>query len=361
MLPKSPMKTRFFLASCMLLAACGGRGGRKSSTEEGGPLKGQNPADLKEAVAKIDNVVITVGEFQSRLNQQSPYIRARYTSLERKKEFLDNMVRFEVLAREAAKKGYDKDPEVVRTMKQVMIQKLMKDEFDNRVKLEDIKDDECLKFYKEHNDEYNKPEEVRVSDIFLKEKKKADEVSREINGKAKLGIIDNAVFRELVTKYTEDTKAKEQGGDLRYFTETSTEYPKELIKASFALKDVGNYTAQPVKAGEGYHVLMLTGRRKALVRTFEEVKRQIQNRLYRDKRTEAMEKFVKDLQKDAGVQVNEANLNKVMIDTAPPGPAFGGMPVPGMAPAPTATPAPQQPAAAAGGVKPQATPPANHP
>jgi peptidyl-prolyl cis-trans isomerase C len=353
------MKTWFFLLSCVLLAACGR--GRKSSPEESGPLKGQNPADLKEAVAKIDNLVITVGEFQSRLNQQSPYIRARYTSLERKKEFLDNMIRFEVLAREAQKKGYDKDPEVQRTMKQVMIQKLMKDEFDNRVKLEDIKDDECLAFYKQHNDEYNKPEEVRVSDIFTKEKKKADEVAREVNGKAKAGIIDNAVFRELVTQRTEDAKAKEQGGDLRYFTETSTEYPKDLVKASFALKDVGNFTAQPIKAGEGYHVLMLTGRRKALVRTFEEVKRQIQNRLYRDKRTEAMEKFVKDLQKDAGVQINEANLGKVMIETTQPGPSFGGLPAPGMSPpVPTSMPAPQPTAAAAGKGTP-ATPPANHP
>jgi peptidyl-prolyl cis-trans isomerase C len=355
------MKTRYLLASCLVVAACQGRRGGKS--DEGGPLKGQNASDLKEAVAKVDNVTITVGEFQKRLNEQSPYIRARYTSLERKKEFLDNMVRFEVLAREAQKKGFDKDPEVVRTMKQVMIQKLMKDEFDNRVKLEDIKDDECLKFYKEHNDEYNKPEEVRVSDISVKEKKKADEVAKEINSKAKAGIIDNAVFRDLVTKYSEDTKAKEQGGDLRYFTETTAEYPKEVVKASFALKDVGNYTTQPVKAGEGYHVLMLTGRRKALVRTFEEVKRQIQNRLYRDKRTEAMEKFVKDLEKEAGVQVNEANLNKVMIDTTPPGPAFGGMPVPGGAmpapPAPTSMPA--HPAAAAGGKPPMSTPPANHP
>src|SRR5262249_26082212 len=162
----------------------------------------------------------------------SPYIRARYTSLERKKEFLDNMVRFEVLAKEAQAKGYDKDPEVVRTTKQVMIQKLMKEEFENRVKLEDIKDDECLKFYQEHGEEYNKPEQVRVSEIMVKDKKKADEIAREVAGKAKAGVVDNAVFRDLVTKHTEDAGAKERGGDLRYFTRTTTEYPKELVDAA---------------------------------------------------------------------------------------------------------------------------------
>ena len=80
-------------------------------------------------LATVDGVVITVGEFQERLNRQSPYIRARYTSVYQKKEFLDSLVRFEVLAAEAAKRGFYKDPEVIRTAKQVMIQKLLRDEF----------------------------------------------------------------------------------------------------------------------------------------------------------------------------------------------------------------------------------------
>src|SRR5262249_23613934 len=60
----------------------------------------QKPEDLAEVLAKIDDVTITVGEFQDRINKQSPYVRQRYTSVERKKEFLDNLVRFEVLAKE---------------------------------------------------------------------------------------------------------------------------------------------------------------------------------------------------------------------------------------------------------------------
>jgi len=68
-------------------------------------MKGQSEGDLKQAVARVDNVHITVGEFQERLNQLSPFIRARYTSLERKKEFLDNMVRFEVLAQGGASRA----------------------------------------------------------------------------------------------------------------------------------------------------------------------------------------------------------------------------------------------------------------
>jgi hypothetical protein len=46
-----------------------------------------------------------------------------------------------VLASEARRQGLDHDPEVVRAMKQVMIQKLLKQRFD-RLKAEDITDDE---------------------------------------------------------------------------------------------------------------------------------------------------------------------------------------------------------------------------
>ena len=83
--------------------------------------------------------MITVSDFEERLNNQSPYVRARYASVEQKKEYLDNLVKFEVLATEARKQGLDRDPEVVRTMKQVMIQKLLKARFD-KLKQEDISD-----------------------------------------------------------------------------------------------------------------------------------------------------------------------------------------------------------------------------
>ena len=133
----------------------------------------QSPGELDEALAKIDDVTITVGDFQARINKQSPYVRARYTSLERKKEFLDNLVRFEVLAKEAEKRGLSKDPEVVRTMKQVMIQKLLAAEFD-KMKVEDIADADCKTYYDAHPEEFNKAEEIRVSSILVKDDKAAE-------------------------------------------------------------------------------------------------------------------------------------------------------------------------------------------
>ncbi|MEO8704123.1 MAG: hypothetical protein ABI867_28990, partial [Kofleriaceae bacterium] len=59
--------------------------GETEATSKRGPgapnLPTQSAEELKTVLAKIDDQVITLAEFQERINRQSPYIRARYTSL----------------------------------------------------------------------------------------------------------------------------------------------------------------------------------------------------------------------------------------------------------------------------------------
>lgn len=294
----------------------------KAKPLPGKTLPPQTDAELDAPIATIDGHVITVREFQERINAQSPYIRARYTSLEQKKEFLDNLIRFEVLAQEAGRRGLDKDPDVVRTMKQVMIQKLMKAEFETSITPEDIPESEMRKFYEEHSDEYNKPEEVRVSAIVLKDKKTAERVAKEANSEPGSS---NKGYRDLVTKYSTDEKTKIRGGDLRYFAKDTTEVPKAVVEAAFGLEKTGD-VAGPIDAGDGtWYVIKQTGRRKPMVKSFEDVKRQIQNRIYRDKRTQAQKDFITGLRDKAKITVNEDALAKVRVDTSA-GPAKGADP-----------------------------------
>ena len=75
------------LSVAALAAACSSQ---KSGPEKKGPF-----------VAEGNGVAVSAEEFKARLDEQSPFIRSRYTTIERKKEFLDNLVRFEVLAKEA--------------------------------------------------------------------------------------------------------------------------------------------------------------------------------------------------------------------------------------------------------------------
>jgi peptidyl-prolyl cis-trans isomerase C len=275
-------------------------------------------------------------------------VRARYQSMEQKKEFLDTIVRFEILAREADKRGFDEDPEVVRTMKQVMIQRLLKEEFDTRVKPEDISDDEMKQYYEAHRGDYNKPEEVRVSAIIVQDKAKAQKAAEEARAPANA---ENRKFRELVEKYSEDADSKSRGGDLRFFANDTPVLPAEVVKAAFELRETGQ-VAGPIQTSQGWYVIKQTGLRKPINKSFEEVKRQIQNRLFRDKRNAAMETFVADLKKTAKIEVNDAALEKVKIDTTQPTPAGPGGEH-GMAPG---SEAPAEEARAPGAAPPAASP-----
>lgn len=285
----------------------------KKVTVGGGGAVTQSPGDLSTVLATVDGVVITVGEFQERLNRQSPYIRARYTSIDQKKEFLDSLVRFEVLAAEAAKRGFDKDPEVIRTAKQVMIQKLLRDEFETKVTPESITDAEVKAYYDAHGDEFMKPEEVRASAIVVKSRAQAERVAAEAAGEAGK---TNKGFRDLVSAYTINDEQKLRGGDLRYLSTATKDVPKPVIEAAFALANTGDVSGV-VDAGDGtFWVLKQTGRRKALTRSLDDAAQTIRNKLYRDKRLDTQKTFVEGLRNAAKVEIVEDNLAKVRVDTS---------------------------------------------
>jgi len=302
----------------------------------------QSAEELKAPLAKIDDVTITLGELQERINRQSPYIRARYTSLEQKKEFLDSLIRFEVLAKEAYRRGLDKDPEVVRTMKQVMIQRLMRDELDTKITAETVRDAEMRAYYDGNLADYVKPEEVRISAIIVKNRAQADRVALEARGEAGK---TNKGFRDLVNRYSQDEDGKLRGGDLRYFDAATKDVPAPVVKAAFALINTGDVSVA-IDAGNGtWYVLKQTGRRKSMTKSFDDAKPAIRNKLFRDKRLAAQKDFVDGLKAAARIEINEPNLARVRIDTSqavddghghdpPPLPLSPGAPGPSVPPGP---------------------------
>ena len=292
---------------------------------------GLSPDQADQPLLIVGDDKITLGQFAEQIAEKSPYLRARYASPERRRELLDEMVKFELLAHEASKRGLDKTEEVERAKKQVMIQQLMKAEFEDKVKLSDVTDAEIEAYYNAHPEEFNKPAQRRASHILLKDKAKAKQVLDQVLGQP----TDNRLFRSLASSASQDAATKDRGGDLQFFSsledhaEGDPTVPAPVVAAAFELAAIGDVTDHLVKSDEGYHIVKLTGMRKALARTLDQARRTIQNKLWREKRQAAIDAFIKSLRDQANIETHWERLEQVKVDapSAPPLSPRGPRPV----------------------------------
>lgn len=75
--------------------------------------------------------------------------------------------------------------------------------------------------------------------------------------KVRSELVKGADFATVAKKYSDDPSAKENGGELGYFTALQMVYPFE--SAAYALKE--NETSQPVRTRFGYHIIRVSERR----------------------------------------------------------------------------------------------------
>jgi len=311
------------------------------------------PQKTGPAVAQGEGLLITADEFKARLDEQSPFIRQRYAALDRKKEFLDNLVRFELLARAAEKEGLANDPDVLLTTRKVMVQKLVQKKFAEGDPSKEIPEADAQKYYDAPRDEFVKPAKVRLAGILVAAGEKggpaparAAKLLAQLKGAMKK---NPQALQAMAREVSDDPVSKGAGGDLGFKSkdDLAKQGGPAFADAVFALKE-GAPAA--VDSTQGVWIVQVIGRQDEVVRTFDQMKGQIQARLAREKRTKEFDEYVKRLREEARVQVVDAELEKVPVSGGPGAP--GGMggagpmggPHGGMPPA-TPVPAPPRPAA----------------
>jgi len=297
------------LASALALAA----GCRKSPSGK--------PSDNQE-VARVGDHRITVGEYQAKMDEQAPVIRARYNTLEKKKEFVDNLVRFELLNQEARKQGLDKDPAVQAIVDKVLVQELIRRQMEAAAKAADIPEADLKAYYQSHLDEFVRPERVRLGVIVLATSKTDSQAAKVRSDAAKLvadlrkaqPAASAGMFAEAARSRSSDTATQAAGGDTGFKTrdELAKQYGQAISDATQALKAVGDL-AGPVETDRGLVILRLAARQLGFDQPFDSVKPRIASRLQLEKRSKAMDEYVASLRKSAKVEINDAVLEKIEV------------------------------------------------
>lgn len=283
--------------------------------DEGERVHGLTAAQRNEPLARIGDTTITVGQFAEELASKGSFIRTRYSSPERRREFLDQMIRFELLAQEASRRGYDQLPEVERTRKQMMIRRFLEQRFDQGGP-EAISAEDVRAYYEQHPDEFHTPEQVRASHIQVRDRATAQRVLTQLLAAPN----DLRLYRQLADQHNTDQETRERFGDLRFFSRTSErtegepDVPPEVAEAAFQIDRIGGIHPEVVRTERGWHVVKLTGRRAAMHRTLEEAERPIRSRLHRQRREDAIQALIDELRAESDVEQSLDALGDVRLD-----------------------------------------------
>jgi peptidyl-prolyl cis-trans isomerase C len=274
-------------AGCALaLLACG------KDSDSG---KAQGPA-----VLKVNDWSYTAADLEKDIGQElrrAPReLQPFFASKEGQKQFLDRVVRRELLMQEAEKRKLGDQTEVAEQVanlrRELMIRALVQEEIAGKVKVEDK---EVQEYYAAHPDEFS-GDTVRLRHILVQTEGEAKEVQARL--------AKNESFDELAKKFSRDTNSAPKGGDLGYLGRE--QMLPDFARAAFALKP--NEVSDVVKTPFGFHLIKLVDRKKGAALTLDQVKGQLQRRLTDERQGQRFQAWIKELEAGSKIARDESLL-----------------------------------------------------
>lgn len=274
----------------------------------------EDEARRKQVLARVEGVEITVAKVEDFLDQQAPLMRVRYQDPAELKKLVDNMVRFELLAAEAERRGYDKNKVVVRTLKDGAVQNLLRSDIEEKITTRSITDEEVSAYYTANAAEFHRDAARRASHILVETEAEAKQLLVQAQK------VDAQGFNELAKKHSKDLETKLRGGDLGFFAKAPGEgaaesnVPEAVRKAVFEIKNVGDAFSKPVVVEGGFSLVRLTGERPERHVSLHEAEQQIRTKLWRERRQKALTDLVDGLRAKEKPQVFADKVDLVKLD-----------------------------------------------
>lgn len=243
-----------------------------------------------ETVAVVGTKKITLDEF----NKKYDMVRSRAINPPTKRQFLEDLVRFEVGLQEAEKLNLEKDPLVQERMKEEVYKALLEKELAQKVEKIQVSD-------KEMEDYYKKNPEIRLSYILIdlkpgatiEQKAEAKKRAQEIYDEVKKS---KRPFEELVRLYSDDTLTKQTGGDAGWQSRLTIPPNVYDTVASMRVGEVRGLVEVPY----GYQILKVTGHR-----SFENANRRaLRAAVFDEKRREVFNDYFAKLKKSYTIKTN---------------------------------------------------------
>lgn len=239
-------------------------------------------ADKDPVVAVVNGSEIHASALASYRRTLPPQMAAQvpYEAL------LDSMINNRLAFDQGKKEGVDKDPEVKQALKDIEQQLVVKAWMGKKLKAA-VTDEAVKQGYDKFLAEFKPAEEVRARHILTESEEAAKVVISDLQ--------KGADFTETAKAKSKDPSARQNGGDLGYFTKD--EMVPQFSEAAFAMKN-GELSSAPVKSQFGWHVIKVEDRRMSSPPSFEQAQPVLREKLAED----TAEALISDMRAKAKVK-----------------------------------------------------------
>ena len=252
----------------------------------------------KKELVRINDVSISLEEFQQMLEKQPLEGKMRLVSEKGTRDFLENFViPREVLYQEAKQKGFDKKKEILAKIEDakraILIDALLEEELRGK---EEVSEEEIQRYYKENQTLFTEPQEIKIRQIVVNTEPALKEVVTRLS--------KGESFEKIASTYNIG-KFKEDGGNLGYIRRGQLAPSfAQFEEAAFSLRRRGE-VSEVVSSPYGYHIIRLEDTRGSTLRPLNQVKERVRFFLQPKKKQEAYLEYVKEARSKAKVLINE--------------------------------------------------------
>lgn len=208
----------------------------------------------KQVVSEVGPDKIYLEDYEKQyLKTNSNIDSAKNSTMEKRREFLDLLVKFRLKVLDAREKGLLKSEDIQNDLKQYKDNFLTSYLIDKEIVEPEIKELHERKEYEVRASHIliNLPQSGYSAEDSIKAFQKANDAIKKLK--------DGVDFTEVAKEFSDDMSAKQNGGDLYYFTAGMT--VPEFEDVIYKMK-VGDFTKEPVRTMFGIHVVKLTDKKK---------------------------------------------------------------------------------------------------
>ncbi len=287
---------------------------KEESGKTASAVKPPAPVAKKEpALVQIGTETITAEHLKTHFTKK----RGPAPSKETAAQYIDKRVVEALLYQEGLRLKLDQEPRIQRSIRRMISQKLIEDQINRPVMNLKFTDDQLNAYFETHRHEFNRPEQVRVADIFIagssdgppEQRQAAKEKAKTVLAQALKKQKQRNGFSGLMRKHS-DKHPLYAKGDTGYFDPEGKPQGLDaaLVQASFGLEKNGLVHDQVIETQAGFHIIMRIGKRAAVKKELAKIKRVIERRMRQEALDKALAAYIDKLKTQAGVKIDNQAL-----------------------------------------------------